>query len=315
MALGCLQMVVELLPKGAGSATVLLLAAGSLAAFIGLYVWEQRCPQPLLPIDMFRNPALAVLFVLATLVGFIIFALMFYAPLLLQGGFGLSPQEAGLLITPMAACITVGSILNGRIISHIDKPNRMLYAGFSTLALACLGVVTTHHDTPHALFAFYMFLAGIGIGFTMPNLTIFAQHTADRTHLGIATATLQSTRMVGGMLGTAIVGTIVSHSYLWRVTEVLQSENALQWLPQLHNPQVLVDPQAQRSLAEQLAQHGGQAAELLEHVREALVSGIHNGQILAVFIALVGLWLVRRVPAIQIVRPEKGKRPASEKAP
>jgi len=128
VALGCLQMVVELLPKGAASTTVLLLGAGSLAAFAGLYFWEQRCPQPLLPIDMFRNPALAVLFVLATLVGFIIFALMFYAPLLLQGGFGLSPQEAGLLITPMAACITVGSILNGRIISHIDKPNRMLYA-------------------------------------------------------------------------------------------------------------------------------------------------------------------------------------------
>ncbi|VCU68771.1 Multidrug resistance protein 3 [Pigmentiphaga humi] len=315
VALGGLQMVVELLPKGSSSGTVLLFGAASLAAFAALYVWEQRTPQPLLPIDMFRNPALAVLFLLAMLVGFIIFALMFYAPLLLQGGFGLSPQQAGLLITPMAACITVGSILNGRIISHIDRPNRMLYAGFGTMGLACLGIVTTHHDTPHALFAFYMFLAGLGIGFTMPNLTIFAQHTADRTHLGIATATLQSTRMIGGMLGTAIVGTIVSHSYLWRVTEVLQTENALQWLPQLHNPQILVDPQAQRTLAEQFAQHGGQATELLEHVRQALVSGIHNGQILAVFIALVALWLVRRVPAIQIVRPDRGKRPAAREEP
>ncbi|MDZ4375792.1 MAG: hypothetical protein U1C74_30795, partial [Phenylobacterium sp.] len=41
----------ELLPKGAASTTVLLLGAGSLAAFAGLYFWEQRCPQPLLPID------------------------------------------------------------------------------------------------------------------------------------------------------------------------------------------------------------------------------------------------------------------------
>ena len=76
-----------------------------------------------------------------------------------------------------------------------------------------------------------------------------------------------------------------------------------------------MDPQAQRTLAEQFAQHGGQATELLEHVREALVSGIHNGQILAVLIALVGLWLVRRVPAIQIVRPERSKQPASGDAP
>ena len=315
LALGCLQMVVELLPKGGSPVTVLLLGAGSIAAFAGLYVWEGRCPQPLLPIDMIRNPALAVLFVLAMLVGFIIFALMFYAPLLLQGGFGLSPQAAGLLITPMAACITVGSILNGRIISPIDKPNRMLYAGFGTLTAACLGIVTTHHDTPHVLFGFYMFLAGVGIGFTMPNLTIFAQHSADRTLLGIATATLQSTRMVGGMLGTAIVGTIVSHSYLWRVTDVLRSENALQWLPQLRNPQVLVDPEAQQTLAAQLSQHGSQASELLEHVREALVAGIHNGQVLAVLVALTGLWLARRVPVIQLVRPDRRKAPPKEDAP
>lgn len=315
VALGSLQMVVELLPKGSASTTVLMFAAGSVAAFVALYYWEQRCPQPLLPIDMFRNPALAVLFVLASLVGFIIFALMFYAPLLLQGGFGLSPQEAGLLITPMAACITVGSILNGRIVSHIDNPNRMLYAGFGALTLACLGIVTTHADTPHMLFAFYMFLAGVGIGFTMPNLTIFAQQITDRIHLGIATATLQSTRMIGGMLGTAIVGTIVSHSYLWRVTEVLQAENALQWLPQLHNPQVLLDPQAQLTLADQLAQHGGHAVELLDHVREALVSGIHNGQLLAVIIALLGLWLVRRVPVIQLVHPQESQQPDAKDAP
>ncbi|MDX3905876.1 MAG: MDR family MFS transporter [Pigmentiphaga sp.] len=304
LALGSLQMLVEMLPKGM-STTVLLLGVGSVCAFTALYFWERRCPMPLLPFDMFRNPALAALFLLALLVGFIIFSLLFYAPLLLQGGFGMSPQEAGLLITPMVVCITVGSIVNGRIITRIEKPNRMLYAGFAVMGLACLGIITTHHDTPRALIATYMFLAGLGIGFIMPNLTVFAQQMASRTDLGIATAMLQSLRMVGGMLGTAMVGTMVTHSYLAHVTEALQEGQAMQWLPQLHNPQVLVDQQAQQDLVSQLVQHGRHGADLIEQARVALVHGIHDGQLLALAVALLALWLVRRVPPVQIMQPER----------
>ncbi len=66
-------------------------------------------------LDMFRNASLAPLSMLALLVGVSMFSLLFYAPLLLQGGFGLSPKDAGLLITPMVVCITVGQ--------HYQRPH------------------------------------------------------------------------------------------------------------------------------------------------------------------------------------------------
>ena len=253
---------------------------------------------------MFRNRGLAMLFTLALLVGVTMYSLLFYAPLLLQGGFGLSPQQAGLLITPMVVFITVGSIVNGRIITRIRNPNRMLYAGFILMAFSCLGIVTTHSYTSHLLIGGYMLMAGLGMGFIMPNLTVFAQQTAGRSHLGIATALLQSLRMIGGMLGTAVVGTMVSHSYFNGVESTLRGASA-QWLPKLNDPQMLVNPAAQTEFLAQLAHQGQDGTSLIEIARIALVGAIHEGQLIALAVAVFALWCVRRVPLVQLVRPSK----------
>jgi len=284
LALGSLQLLVELLPKEGISTAIVLLGVGSIAAFALLYWWEKRCPHPLLPLDMFRNRGLATLFTLALLAGVTMYSLLFYAPLLLQGGFGLSPQDAGLLITPMVVFITVGSIINGRVITRIRNPNRMLYAGF-------------------------LLMAGLGMGFIMPNLTVFAQQTAGRTHLGIATALLQSLRMIGGMLGTAVVGTMVSHSYFSGVESTLRGASA-QWLPELNDPQMLVNPAAQTQFLAQLAHQGQDGTSLIEIARVALVGAIHEGQLIALAVAIFALWCVRRVPLVQLARPPKAE-PAS----
>ena len=69
-----------------------------------------------------------------------------------------------------------------------------------------LGVVIATRAMPHSLLMMFMVIGGLGLGFVMPNLTVFAQQTAGREHLGIATALLQSLRMIGGMIGAAVTG-------------------------------------------------------------------------------------------------------------
>lgn len=95
VALGALQMFVELLPKhGLTVESGGLLALAAIAG-TALWKWEKRRDYAILPIDMFRNKALAALFTLAILGGFTMFSLLFYAPRLFQGGFGMSPKDAG----------------------------------------------------------------------------------------------------------------------------------------------------------------------------------------------------------------------------
>jgi EmrB/QacA subfamily drug resistance transporter len=302
VSLGCLQLFVERLPKHGVSASALGLLGVSLASVWALWKWEKRFPQPILPVDMFRNKSLAALFTLAVLGGFTMFSLLFYAPLLFQGGFGMSPKEAGLVITPLVVFITIGSIANGRLVSRLRNPNLMLYIGFSLLALACLGVVIATHSMPRGVLMAFMILGGLGLGFVMPNLTIFAQQTAGREHLGIATALLQSLRMIGGMIGTALTGTLIGHMYASGVRSALESANATQWFVDLSDPQILINRDAQSTLVSQLSHTGHDGALLLEAAREALVGSIHMGLALAALVAVVSVWQSRRVPPIKLQR-------------
>ncbi|NIE67919.1 MDR family MFS transporter [Burkholderia sp. Ax-1719] len=302
VTLGSLQLFVERLPEHGLSLAAIGLLALAAASGWALWQWERRCPQAILPVDMFRNASLNALFTLAVMGGFTMFSLLFYAPLLFQGGFGMSPNEAGVVITPLVVFITIGSIANGRIVSRIRNPNRMLYIGFAMLAFACFAVALASHNTPRGLLMTVMIVGGLGLGFVMPNLTVFAQQTAGREHLGIATALLQSLRMIGGMIGTALTGTLVTQLYSSGVHKALDADGALHWFAQLADPQILINRNAQGALVGELAKAGHNGAPLLEAAREALVGAIHLGIALAAVVALVSVWQTRRVPLIKLQR-------------
>jgi MFS family permease len=220
--------------------------------------------------------------------------------LLFQGGFGMSPKDPGLMITPLVVFVTIGSIVNGRIVTRVKNPNAMLFVGFALLAVACLGVVIATRSMPRPLLMMFMVLGGLGLGFVMPNLTVFAQLTAGREHLGIATALLQSLRMIGGMIGTALTGTLVSHLYASGVRLSLDHDSASHWFSDLSDPQILINHEAQTTLLSQLATAGHNGAMLLESARESLVAAIHIGLAVAAVVAVLAVWQSRRVPPVRL---------------
>lgn len=298
LGLGSLQVFVELVPFYGASLLMVMLGLLGVAVFIGLYFWEKRCKEPLLPMEMFHNKSLVALFWLSLFSGIILFALLFYVPLLLQGGFGLTPQQTGFLITPLVVFITVGSITNGRIVTRVSNPNVMLYAGFFLLLAAFVGVVTSHRGTTQWHFAAYMALAGTGLGFVMPNLTVFAQEIAGRALLGITTAMLQSVRMIGGMLGTAVVGTLVTHYYVNGVRASMPLGEPQPWTPLLEDPQVLVNALVQNDFLQRLQHMDLDGAAFIEVARLSLVSAIHSGLLATAVIILIALFWVTRVPPV-----------------
>ncbi len=312
LTLGSLQLLVEWLPQHKPPAVLALLAATGILAGGLLLWWERRCANPILPLDMLAQDSLRPLFTLSLLTGFCMFALMYYIPLLLQGGFGMSPNHAGLLITPLAVFITVGSIANGRIVAHLADPKQMLYAGLGFFWLAALALTQMGHDTPDALIAAAMMSAGIGLGILLPNLTLFTQSTAPRARLGVATAMLQSTRMIGGMLGMALIGTLVSHRYVAEIDTMLLAGDGLQWAPRLGDPQILLDPGLAHDFSAALARAGhDDAAALLAGARDALIAAIHSSQWLIAALVALALPVVYRAPRILLRRAADGSRTVS----
>ena len=304
-SLGCLQLFVEMLPKHGLTLGMLALLIASIASFYALWKWEHHAPQPILPFDLLFHPKLSALFLLSVLSGFSMFSLMFFAPLLYQGGFGLSPQEAGMLITPLVACIMIGSISNGRIIIRIKNPMIMLYIGFILLALSCMGVVISNRWTSHGVIAVFMLMGGLGLGFILPNLTVFIQQEAGRENLGIATALMQSLRMIGSMLGTAITGTLINHLYAGSVRQALENDKAEQWFSSFSDPQILISHETQTTVLKQLADAGHNGQLLIEAARDGLIGSIHAGVGVAVVVTVIAIGLVSRVPKVTLhLQPE-----------
>ena len=298
VTLGSLQLFVELLPKMGWSVTNVGLIVLFLVSSVTLLWWEKRASHPIIPLDLFHDSSLNVVFLLSLLIGFLMFSLIFFAPLLLQGGFGLTPQRAGLLVTPLAGCIAFGSIFNSRIVTRLSNPTRMLTAGYSLVAISCLALSLTEPSTSYWVLGLSMLTGGFGMGFIFNNLNVFGQELAGRGRFGITTAVIQSTRMVGGMLGTAIIGTLVTRTYIARVPAALRS--SVGTLPdslvnRLRDPEVLVDRRGAEVFLQHLNQSTGHANLLLPVVRHVFVACIHLGFALTAFAAMAAVWQVGRI--------------------
>jgi MFS family permease len=302
IALASLQLILQFVPKYGFTPAVAVFLVVCVAASAALYRQERRCEHPLLPIAMFSHATVGGLAVLAFFTGFCMFTMLFYVPLMLQGGFGLSPHESGLLVTPLVVCITFGSILNGRLVTRIPVPNVMLAAGFGLLAMSFTGIAFVSADSPHAYIITFMVFAGVGLGFLMPNLTLFAQEAVPRSELGIVTAMLQSVRMIGGMLGTASVGAMVNELYEGGVHRAVENANAEAFEPRLSDPQVLVNEASRQSFVEETNGVGLDGLAIVDGARHALVDAIHWGLLVGAAGALTAVWRVRAVPKIVLRR-------------
>src|SRR5690606_15261361 len=207
---------------------------------------------------------------------------------------------------------------NSRIVVRLKSPNHILYLGFSLMALACAGMLVTEKITSHWIVAVYMMLGGTGLGFVMPNLTVFAQETAGRALLGISTALLQSVRMIGGMFGLALVGTVVGHYHAGAVRASIPQGEGTSWMTFLEDPQVLVSQSVQNDFMAQMQGIGMKGDALIEIARASLVSAVHGGLALTLLAALIALAWVYRMPHMsfsrtadtgQLVKPKAKGRP------
>ncbi|MBK6007212.1 MFS transporter [Ramlibacter ginsenosidimutans] len=297
--LGSLQLLVELAPQHGFTTGMVAIAVLCVIAFAALFHWERRVAHPLIPGALLRNASLRSMFLLAATNGFMQFSLLVYVPLMFQGGFDLSARTAGMLVTPLVAFIMVSNVCNARILPRIPHAALMVNLGFAltTLCTACMLLANAHSS--HAFLVAVMMIGGIGMGLTMPNLTITMQQAAPRKDVGIGIALLQSQRMVGAMLGTALTGATVNWVYRRTVADAFARESGgATWQQQLANPEILLSQERQATLLGQLTATGYNGAALIGMAHEALVHAIHVGFWLTIAVGLASFLSTRTMPRI-----------------
>lgn len=204
--------VIEAPSKGWGSAAVLValgLAVGSLLAFV---VWQRRATEPLLDVRLFRNVRFTAASLTIMVLFFALFGFLFLSTQYLQFVLGYSPSAAGIRMLPYAGAMIVAAPLSARLVSRFGV-RRVVTAGMVLFAggLAVAATVTT--ATGYDRLALAMLAMGVGMGLagTPATESIMSSVPPDRANVG--SAVNDTTRELGGALGVAVVGSIVSSLY------------------------------------------------------------------------------------------------------
>ncbi|GGD24948.1 MDR family MFS transporter [Aureimonas glaciei] len=173
---------------------------------------ERRAPEPIVPMQLFRNSTFSLLLVISIMGGSIGIGMINYFALFLQTTTGLSPTSAGLFFILLTGGIVCGSLAAGRIISATGhyKPLAIASTACSAIAFALLSQV--HAGTSLALIGGLMLMHGIGIGFAQQVPIIGVQNAAPRRDVGAASGAVTLSRMGGASIVISVYGAIIGAS-------------------------------------------------------------------------------------------------------
>lgn len=265
--------------------SLLALAAVMLVAFIA---YESRAAEPILPLNLFQSRIVVIASIGVFLTGLAMFGSILFIPLFIQGVIGVSATQSGSLLTPMMLMMMLSSVVSGQLISRSGRYKIIALTGLAIMLLGMILLAGMGVGTTRLAVVRNMMIVGIGLGLVMPLYTLVVQNAVPQRMIGVATASTQFFRSIGGTVGAAIFGSIMLSRYTARFDQGVPPNTPPQLLAPFHNPLQLT--QILPSLQERFASlpNGQQLLQtLLGNVRTALADGISSVfQIGAVVVAI-----------------------------
>jgi EmrB/QacA subfamily drug resistance transporter len=205
------------------SGLVLGLIAITVAALVGFIFVERRATEPVLPPHLFGQRTFTLTSLIGLIVGFALFGSVTYLPVYLQLVKGVGPTESGLQMLPMMGGMLVTSIVSGQLISRTGRYRLYPILGTAVMSggLFLLSRLTLASSTLAA--SFDMLLLGLGLGLVMQVLVIAVQNSVEYSDLGVATSGATLFRLIGGSLGTAVLGAIFASRLSANLTQLMPS--------------------------------------------------------------------------------------------
>ena len=183
---------------------------GGLVLAVVFIAIERRVEEPLLPLTLFRERVFAVSTAGGFVVGAIIFAVSIYVPVFSQGVQNISATSSGVVLIPFSLGWVAAATITGQLISRTGRYRLFPIVG-SVFILCGLALLTLLGEgTPPVAVAGILVITGIGMGMTFQPYIIATQNAVEVSNLGIATATIQFFRSMGGSLAVAALGTLLA---------------------------------------------------------------------------------------------------------
>jgi EmrB/QacA subfamily drug resistance transporter len=181
--------------------------ASVVAVAASFIIWEQRHPEPLIPLPLLRHRLHLAVNGAGLLLGMVLFGAVSYVPLYVQYVLGGTPLHAGLTLVPLSVGWSTASLLVGRLVQRVGF-TALVRGGAVAVALgAALSFVAL--DVPLVALGGVVFY-GLGMGALISCFTVSVQEHASPREKGIVTALAQFSRSIGGAVGVALLGVLAT---------------------------------------------------------------------------------------------------------
>ncbi len=290
-----------------GASIETLLAPLNIALFTGAVVLgvlflriEKKAVDPIVPLDMFRSRVVSVALLAGFLAGIGMFGSISFIPLFAQGALGSSATEAGSLLTPLMLSWVTVSVVGGRMMTRIGS-RTMCIAGFTLMTLG-FGLLANYGREMSRVWLYAeLVLIGSGLGLTMLTLLISIQQSVPRARLGVGTSLNQFTRSIGGAIGVAVMGAVLSAGLASQIGAIESAGGGQGGGHLPTDPGALIQPEARAALT----------PPQIDALEGAMEAAMHD--LFWVAAAIAGLAIVvsfrlpkELLPASRVTDPEEG---------
>jgi EmrB/QacA subfamily drug resistance transporter len=287
-----------------GISTVTILSTITAVVFLAAFVWwERRAPRPLLPMELFADRLFTVAVITVALVYGALMGVMFFLPQFLQLVQGDTPLQSGIAMLPAAGGLFLASLFSPRWADRFGT-RRIVVSG---LVLVVLGLTFAAYLTATSSYLHVggsLGLMGLGLGMVLPQATNAVLASVPRERAGMGSAVNDGVGELGGSLGVAILGSLLSLGYRNEIEAQIQAAgDAISAIP-AGVVEAVRESLAAGSLA--VAQlPANVATPIREAAGNAFVSGMTTALLVAAVIVSAGALLAWRLFPSRVGRVEE----------
>ena len=325
LALAVVPLMVGLSWGSAASAPAIGLMVFGVVMAVVFVAIESRSDFPIMPLEIYRDPTVAVSIIVILLTGFGLYGSVLFTPLFFQGTLDASAASSGKVLAPMIIGVVLGAILSAQLITRTGGRYRALAVVSTGMLAAGMYLLSSMNEaTTFARGMGCVFVAGLGVGGTLSTFRLAVQNSVPFRLVGTATSALQFYRLVSGTAGLAVLGTVLTGNLSSRLDATLPDSVKAALPPGRldaikNDPRALVDPAAAETLMAALQDLGpggaGLADALFGSLNTALAGAV--GDVFTISAAVVVLSLIAamflHVPAHarRAMQPRERMAPAS----
>lgn len=194
---------------GWGDGRTMGMFAASAAGLVLFVRQERRATEPMLPLELFRNPVIAVSSAGSALLGTILFCVSAYVPMFTQGVLGGTAIDAGLTLAPLSLGWPISATVAGWLLLRLGyRP--FIVLGATLAAAGCLLLAGAGAGSGRGAVMLAMLMVGLGLGFMSTPYLLAVQNAVPWGRRGVATGSVQFFRTIGGAVAVAALGAVLN---------------------------------------------------------------------------------------------------------